>query len=248
MKRLILALAAALTAFPAHAIDKIYSPYVDAGEWELEYFGHRSNDSDRSKDNAQTHEFSVEHGVNDWWQTELYGIWSKDAGENVDFEAVEWENIFQFTEKGEYWLDTGATLAYEWTPESSEPDTIEARFLVAKDIGETSHVFNLLLEKEVGSGPKESLEAGLFWSSRYNLNPYFQPGFEIQSELGKVSDAGEFDTQEHYIGPVAYGTIPFEMEGNKIEGLQYRAGYLFGFSNGASTGQAVLQLEYELEF
>ena len=60
MKRLLLSSVAAIAAFPAFAVDKIYQPYVDAGEWEVQYFGARSVDNKSAKDNAQVHEFSVE--------------------------------------------------------------------------------------------------------------------------------------------------------------------------------------------
>lgn len=248
MKRFFLFIAATLTAYPALAVDKIYMPYVEAGEWEIEYFGHRSVDDDGAQNNAQVHEFSVEHGVNDWWQTELYGIWQKEPDNGVSFDAVEWENIFELTEPGKYWADVGATLAYEWTPDGDQADAIEARLLFAKSFGKTINVLNLALEKEIGGGTQDDLEAGLLWSTRYDYSPYFQPGFEIQSEFGEVNDHASFDSQEHYIGPVAYGVIPFEHEGNKIEGLEYRLGYLFGASHAASDGQVVLQLEYELDF
>lgn len=248
MKRFWLGGVAALAAWPAFAVDKIYQPYVEAGEWEVEYFGARSVDNKSAKDNAQVHEFSVEHGVNDWWQTELYGIWQKEAGDSVSFDAIEWENIFEFTEPGTYWVDTGATLAYEWTPDGDQADAVEARLLFAKNIGSTINVLNLVVEKEIGGGTRDDLEAGILWSTRYDYAPYFQPGFEIQSEFGEVNDHASFDDQEHYIGPVAYGTIPFEMEGDEVEGLEYRLGYLFGASNAASDGQVVMQLEYELDF
>ncbi|PZP84620.1 MAG: hypothetical protein DI582_08260 [Azospirillum brasilense] len=248
MKKLALCMLAGMCASPAFAVDKIYMPYVDAGEWELEYFANRSVDDDGALNNAQAHEISLEHGVNDWWQTEVYGIWQKDPGNNLSFDAVEWENIFELTKPGEYWADMGATIAYEWTPDSDQADALEARLLFAKPIGNTINVLNLAIEKEVGAGTQDDLEAALLWSTRYNYSPYFQPGFEIQSEFGEVNDPSSFEDQEHYVGPVFYGTIPFEDEGDEIEGLEYRVGYLFGASSEASDGQVVLQLEYELDF
>lgn len=249
MKRFLTGFAAFLAASPAYAVDKIYIPYVEKGEWELEYFGRRSVDSDGSKDNAQQHELSLEYSPTDWWQTEAYTIFQKEPGDNIQFNALEWENIFQFTKPGEYWVDTGASIAYEWTPEGGEADALEMRLIFAKHTGKTFHILNLSGEQAVGAGAHDAFEAGLSWSSRYELTPYFQPGFEFHNEFGEVNDISSFSDQEHYIGPVAYGTIPFETEedGN-IEGLQYRVGYVFGFGHNSSDGQAVMQLEYELDF
>lgn len=244
MKKLFLLAACVSFANPAFAVDKIYDPYVKKGEWEAEYFGHRSIDGDRNKDNAQGHEVSVGYGVTDYWKTEFYGIWDREPGNGgTKFDAVEWENIFQLTGKGEYWLDAGASLAYEWTPESDHADAVEARLLLAKDWGKTHHVLNLMAEKDVGAGPKDGLGAALLWSSRYRYSRYFQPGFEVQLESGDIEhDDVSFNDHEQYAGPVAYGKLPIG------EGLGYRAGYLFGLTDDSADGQALLQLEYELEF
>lgn len=248
MKLRISALAAGLlaTASPAYAIDKLYTPHVDQGEWEVEYFGTASHDNDDTKDDAQKQQLSVGYGVTSFWKTELYSKFEKEPQDHLTFDAWEWENIFQFTKPGEYWIDSGASLAYEWTPQSNRADKIEARLLLSKDIGRTSHILNLIAEKEVGSGPKDRLEGGFIWSSRYLYSEAFQPGFEINSEVGELSRTGKFDDQEHYVGPVIYGKLPLGDEAD--EGLGYRAGYLVGVSDAAADGQFVLQLEYELEF
>ncbi|MBI3419283.1 MAG: hypothetical protein HY053_04030 [Proteobacteria bacterium] len=232
-------------ATPAHAVDKLYSPYVEQGEWELEYFGSRSVDAQGGKDDAQKQQFSMGYGVTEHWRTEVYAKYEKEPQKNLAFDAYEWENIFQLTEQGEYWLDAGASLAYEWTPQSHRADTVEARLLLAKDFDETSHLLNIILEKDVGSGPKADLEGALIWSSRYDYNSFFQPGFEINSDFGELKHARHFKDQEHYIGPAAYGKIPLKMFG-QFDALKYRVGYLFGVSDAANQGQAIAQLEYEL--
>lgn len=248
MKRFLLSASLMLVGFPAFAVDKLYTPYVEANEWEVEYFGHRSVDSDGTKDNAQGHQLSLGYGVNDWWQTEIVGIVERDPGGSTGFHSAEWENKFQLTKKGEYWLDVGGLVAYEWTPESGAPDNLEAQLLLAKKTGDFFHLVNVVAEKEVGDGESGSISTGMVWSSRYHLNDYIEPGFEYQGEFGEINDSGSLSDHEHYVGPMLYGTIPIEHEGDEIEGLSYRAGYLFGISGPASNGQAVLQLEYGLDF
>lgn len=230
------------------AAKKLYTPYVTPGELELEYFGSRSIDNDDSKDNEQKQQFSIGYGVNEWWKTELYGKFEREAEDHLTFDEWEWENIFQFTERGKYWLDVGAALAYEWTPQSNRADTVEARLLLAKDFEQTSHILNIIAEKNVGSGPKEGLEGKLLWSSRYNYNRYFEPGFEIESDFGELEETGSFDDQKHYIGPAAYGSIPLHFITNRADAIGYRVGYLFGVSDAASDSQAIVQLEYEMHF
>ena len=239
--------AASFAAFPAHSADKLYSPYVKQGEWELEYFGTRNVDSDANKDDAQKQQFSIGYGVTERWKTELYAKYNKGAQQDLVFDAYEWENIFQFTERGENWVDVGGSLAYEFTPQEKTPDKIETRLLLAKDLDKTSHAFNLIFEKDIGDGPKAALEGKLIWSSRYNLSKYFEPGFEISSDLGELKNFDKFDQQDHYVGPAAYGKIPLGFAG-QFDAIKYRIGYLFGVSTAASEGQSMAQLEYELRF
>lgn len=237
-----------LAASPAYAVDKLYYPYVEQGEWELEYFGSRSVDADTGKDDLQKQQFSVGYGVMEYWRTEVYAKYQKEPQDNLAFAAYEWENIFQFTERGEYWIDVGGSLAYEFTPQSNRADTVEARLLLAKDFYDTSHTLNLKLEKDIGAGPKAGLEGELLWSSRYtSLSEYFEPGFEIDNNFGELKHVGHFSQQEHYIGPAAYGKIPLTVAG-QADALKYRVGYLFGVSGAASAGQALAQLEYEIHF
>lgn len=237
----------ALAPLPAYAVNKLYSPYVEQGELELEYFGSRSVDGQAAKDDAQKQQFAIGYGVTNYWLTEIYAKYKKAPQENLAFDSWEWENIFQLTERGEYWLDVGASLAYEYTPQSNSADAIEARLLLAKDIEDTSHVLNIKLEKQVGAGPKDGLEGALIWSSRYNYSPMFQPGFEINSDFGELERTGPFKDQEHHIGPAAYGKIPLNFT-DRADALKYRIGYLFGISDAASQGEAVFQVEYELHF
>lgn len=231
----------------ANAATRLYSPYVTPGELEIEYFGSRSVDGDNSKDNKQKQQFAIGYGVNEWWKTELYAKFEKEPQDNLKFDEWEWENLFQLTERGEYLVDVGATIAYEWTPQSDRADNVEARLLLAKDIDKTTHLLNVIAEKNVGSGPKDGVEGKLLWSSRYSYSRYFEPGFEIESDFGELENSGSFDEQKHYIGPAAYGKIPLNFT-SRADGLKYRVGYLFGVSDAANDGEAIAQIEYELHF
>ncbi|MBS0267270.1 MAG: hypothetical protein JSS02_35425 [Planctomycetes bacterium] len=236
-----------MSAAPAFGADKLYYPYVTRGELEVEYFGSRSNDSDSSKDNAQKRQVSIGYGVTDWWKPEVYGNFEREPGGKVTFDAWEWENIFQLTNPGQYWLDLGASIAYEYTPQTARPDTIETRLLLAKDVGQLSHVLNVIVEKDVGSGDKADLESTVLWSSRYRWFGYFEPGIEISSDFGELRHSGSFDDQKHAIGPFAYGKIPLGLT-DRADGLKYRVGYLVGVSQAAPSGEASAQLEYEVHF
>ena len=239
---LLVSCSAAMIGSNALAAVTLKTPYVTEGELEIEYFLSRTNDD------SQRHKTGVGYGVNDFWFVELEGDFRKSEGNHLRFNYLEVENKFQLTERGEYWLDVGANIGYEWTPRTNVADTLKGIFILAKDVGKTSHIVNFVGEKNVGSGPRDSLEGELLWSSRYRYSTYFEPGFEIFSEFGELKNTGSFNEQEHSIGPAAYGKIPLGLTKDHADGLKYRAGYLFGVSDAAADGDAFVQLEYELHF
>jgi len=222
----------------AHATKKVYSPIVEGGELEFEVRGGVDFDHRASKDGKQKYKYAVGYGVNDRWFTEFYGEIEKGA-ENSQFEfaALEWENRFQLTEQGQYWIDTGLYFSYEVSFEDDKADKIEGKFLLEKEIKSFTHTANIIFEKQVGGDSEKETEGELAWGSRYRWEKYFEPGFEFHSEFGELNAGKSFDEQEHLVGPVCYG---------KIKNFKYDLGYLFGISNDAPDGMLKWIVEYEI--
>lgn len=237
----------AATTRDAQAGFKVYAPYVEEGELEFEYRPSVTVDGDPAKDNEQKHLLGIGYGVNSWWFTEVYAEWEREAGpgEETKFEAFEWENRFQLTEPGEYWADFGLLVEYERTDDNKAPDKIEFALLFAKDLGQFDATYNLIFEKQVGSGASDDLELAQAFQLKYRLDKAFEPGVEVYNEFGAIGDMPGFDGQKHYIGPVATGVIPLNDSGLK---LKYNAGYLFGVSDEAEDGvvKAIVELEVPL--
>jgi hypothetical protein len=228
----------------AQATKKVYSPYVEKGELEFEFRGQYDIDERASKDNLQKYLYAVGYGVTDHWFTEFYGESertknSADEDLNFKFTALKWENRFQLTERGKYFVDVGAYLEYEASFENKHPDNIEAKLLLAKSLGKTQHRLNLTLEQNIGRHPGEDLVGGLAWSSRYELKEWFQPGFEWHSDFGEIGQTVAFRDQRHQFGPVFYGEIGH---------FEYDVGYLFGMSDAAPKGEIKWILEYMFKF
>jgi hypothetical protein len=229
-----------MTNTPAFALDKIYSPNVVKGEFEMEYFGTRSFDKDHDKNNIQKHEISVGYGVTDYWQPELYVIFEKNPDESAEVTGYEFENRFQLAQQGQYWVDPGLLLAYTHAQNAGTADELELKLLLEKKTGSVLNRANIGIGQEIGSDAKGGPERSILWSSRYVYNTYFAPGFEVQSNFGKASEANNFKNQEHYAGPAAYGNI--------ARNMKYEAAYLFGVSNAAANSAARLLVEYEIHF
>ena len=71
---------------------------------------------------SSTQEF--EYGVNSFWRTELELEQERDAGpgQSIHFSQVTWENILQFTERGERWIDSGFFFEFGKTTLADTPE------------------------------------------------------------------------------------------------------------------------------
>ena len=238
---------AAATTRDAQAGGKVYSPYVEMGELEIEYRPSVSIDGDDAKDNAQKHPLGVGYGFTDWWAVELYAIWQREPGSNepTPFEAFELENRFQLTERGEYWADVGLLVEYERTDSGSSPDELAISLLAAKELGKFTATYNLEFAREIGNGAPDDVALAQRIQLKYRLDPEFEPAIEVFSEFGPIDAIPGFNSQAHYVGPVATGVIPLNDSGLK---LKYNAGYLFGVSDEAADGvvKAIVELEIPL--
>ncbi|HEU5047529.1 MAG TPA: hypothetical protein VFT64_06775 [Rickettsiales bacterium] len=226
----------------AHAIDgKVYSPDVVKGEAEIEYAGTDTFDSDKSKNAIQEHQFSVGYAPTDFWATEVYfATFERGPGQPIDYTANEFENIFQLTPQGKYWLDAGILASYHFAAKADAADSVELKLLLQKDIGPITAIANIGAEREVGSHAEAGNDISSAINARYRWKDYFQPGLELQSGYGKLGDRASYNQQEQYLGPIAYGQI--------IPGLKYEAGYFAGISTASASSAMRLKLEYEMFF
>jgi hypothetical protein len=226
----------------ALATKKVYSPHVVKGEFELEYRGGVDFDDNAKKDGKEKHKTAVGYGATDWWFTELYVARFEKANNNADleYEGLEWENRFQISEPGAWWVDLGLYVAYEFAVEDEHSDKIESKLLLEKEMNRFVHKANLILESEVGGDSEEALEGGVAWSTRYLLKEYFEPGVEWHGEFGAFEDDLSWDEQKHLLGPVIYGKIG--------DHVKYDVGYLFGVSDAAPQGELKWVVELEWHF
>ncbi len=236
---LVLLAAAAITS-SAHATKNVTSPYVVKGELELETkTGITQDDDNAEQDGAWQQKASVAYSFTDSVQLEVEGeVENEGDDDNTNFTALSLEGKVQLTEPGQYWLDVGIKGEYEFNTQDG-PDEIEAKLLLAKDMGKFTHRANIILSREVGNDSNGDTEAGFAWSSRYKLDPKFEPGFEVHSSFGAINHHEGFDEQDHRAGPVVYG---------KFGPVKYDVGYLFGLSDNAPDGTFKAILEYERYF
>ncbi len=233
-----------LNAPRSEATQKVYSPYVEKGELELEARSHIDSDSDKSKDNARSDVYELGYGITSWWFSSAALEYERVPGQPLRHSATTWENIFQLTEPGKYWLDAGLYVEYENTTDHSAPNKLETKLLLEKVTGRIANTANIILEREVGGGASNDVALSYAWRTKYKMMPEFEPGIELYGDLGTLDNARLNSAQNAQLGPVIAGKYSL---GGRSK-IAYEAGYLFGLNSASPDGSIKWQLEYEYVF
>jgi hypothetical protein len=232
------------TAWPADL--KVYSPYVNAGEFGIEARGNVAFDNDEQRDGAENQRYEIEYSVNDTWHTALVGeLERENADDALVYEASAWENIFQFMSERTDWLAAGLYLEYEVPDDADASDKVELKVLLEKSFDPITVRLNPILEKELGAHAEEGLEFDYAWQARWRLHPMFEPGIEGFGSIGEINNTNAPDRQRHQIGPAVFGEVELAGFGE----IEYEFGYQFGLTDeGSPDGAVKWLLEYEYKF
>ena len=229
----------------ARADFQVRYPTVEYGELEFEHNGSTTFDKPNSgRSNDQSYTNSIGYGVTPWWMVELEGEWAAPPGQNLYFDALTLENIFQLTETGEYWADLGFFAELSHGMRRGDPDSVTFGPIAQKEIGNTLHTINVFFGKEFGQGASDATELQLAWQSRWRFHPLIEPGFEYYGDVADLAHPGKIADQEHRIGPGLFGEYGFPPNGK----LKYEVAYLFGLTRGTEKGAVRWKLEYEAHF
>ena len=210
-------------------IDKIYHPYVDALEKELEF---RATAQDRQpglETPAQLYQLALGRSFGPRWFGELYVIGARSRDGNVDVEAYELELKRQLTEQGEFAADWG--LLFEYESESEEDiQEVTVGILAEREFGRWSGTANLLVIGEWGGAIRDELETALGLQARYRHSPLFEPALELY--------AGQ---DSRGLGPALLGAVNVGTR----KTLRWEAGVIFGLDDKSPDTTFRLLLEFE---
>lgn len=156
-------------------IGKVYSPYVEPMETEIEWFGFFQDSAEGS---FQRYKFGVGKSLNEKWFAEVYMITGDVDDGRLDVNAVELEAKRQLTEQGEYNQDWGLLFEYEEDLDYSNREFSTA-LLVAKDMGRWTATSNIFAIYQWGSDRSDDLEAAVSSQLRYRYREKFEPGIEL---------------------------------------------------------------------
>lgn len=212
----------------------VYAPYVTASQNEVEVRGYRVGDARPDLGGSSAAELSIAHGFNSWWKAELYLAEYQQAPDTPSgFQGYEFENTFQLTPPGRYWVDLGLLASYERNTAANTPDAVEFGPLIEKTVGRFAHTVNLIWEKQIGSGASGNYEFRYSYSGTYTVSQAFRPGLEA---YGRPAD------RAYQAGPIMAGE--FNLPGTTSD-LEYRVGVVFGINAAAPRQTWLAQLEYE---
>ncbi len=212
----------------------VYFPYVIATQTEVELRGYRYGDARADLDGTRAAEFSIAHTFTSWWKPELYLTkYEKAPGAGGQLVGYEFENTFQLTQPGGYWLDLGFLASYEHKTPAGSHDAIEFGPLLAKTVGRFIHTANLIWEKQVGAGAAGKYEFRYSYSGTYAVSTVFRPGLEA---YGRPAD------HAYQAGPIVAGE--WHLPGT-TGNLEYRVGVVFGLNAAAPRRTWLARVEYE---
>lgn len=214
----------------------VYSPNVVRGENELEARGHSSWGTGE-EGSVQELRLAFARGLTGFWATELYLTSEQEAGGGLEVHEVEWENRFQLTPQGKYWLTAGLLTEIEY----ERGGQYEVKFgpILSKDFGRFTTLLNVLFAHEYGNDAESGVELSYRARLEYRWQPAFSPLIEAYGE--PVGRTGAWGEPHNQIGPGFTGELGL----GAGESLHYGAVVLFGLSAAAPDTTLVLRMEYE---
>jgi hypothetical protein len=249
-----LALALLLAAAPAARADfKVVTPDVNKGELAVESIGDAGFDPNRAVSGERSYTSEFEYGLTNWWQAELEGEFNRAPGPGQDtyFNQLTLENTFQFTERGEYWLDAGFFAEYGQAMLRNTPNETTFGPVLRKDFWGTSTTLNLFLEKDLGqyaSGRpvfQYAIESRFeVWTMQLGRHVAVEPGIQIYGQPGPFGHFASWSQQDERAGPQLFGKI-FDIGPGTLE---WNGGVLFGLTRDVPRTTLRWQAEYEIHY
>lgn len=210
-------------------IDKVYHPYVEPLERELEWRVTAQDSQPGVGDDLWLHRLAFGQAIGERWFGEIYLVGEQSDDESLNLQAYEFELKRQLTEQGEYWADWGLVMEME---KRVGEDVWEAGagLLMEKEIQNWSLAVNLFLAQEWGADIADEIESSLTAQLRYRHARYLEPALELYS--------GE-DTRG--IGPAMLG----DWNLGQRRTLHWEAGIIFGLDESSPNQVTRFLLEYE---
>ncbi|CAA0082258.1 Uncharacterised protein [Zhongshania aliphaticivorans] len=210
-------------------VDKVYDPYVQLLETEIEYRAIAVHDNVDGLDGQIVHRLGVGRALNDRWAGEIYLIGSEDENSGLQLTAYELEAKWQLTEQGEFDNDYGILFELERERVDSIWE-VSSTLIIVRELGKWVNTANVSLIYERSGGLNNEIETALSLQSRYRYSSALEPALEFYSG----QDA-------RGIGPLLTGMQRLGLQNQ----LRWEAGAIFGLGSDSPDLSIKLLLEYE---
>jgi hypothetical protein len=237
----------------ARADFKVWTPDVNKGELAVESVGDAGFDANPDKTGERSYTAEIEYGFTKWWQSELEFEFERDAGAGqvTRFSQLTSENLFQFTERGEYWLDAGFFAEYGQALLRGAASETTFGPVLRKDFWGLSNSINLFVEKDLGNHASGRAQLLYAWETRIDawtltVGRHFavEPGLQYYGQPGQFGHFARWSAQDNRAWPQLFGKI-FNIGPGTLE---WNGGLLFGLTAGVPAITPRWQLEYEIHF
>jgi len=210
------------------AVDRVYDPYVQPLETEIEWRSVLQFDDEQP--DREKHALGFGRSLSERWAMELYLVGSRVGDESLQADAFEMEFQWQITEQGEYAFDWGALFEVERNTDENIWE-VSTSVLAARDLGRWTNTVNLGVVYEWGSGVDSEFESLLRLQTRYRLREEIEPALELHL----AQDVS-------VLGPTLSGLLRLG-PGKK---LRWDAGVFFAIKE--NSPDQVIKLNFEYEF
>jgi hypothetical protein len=207
---------------------RVYQPYVEQGERELEY---GATLRDLGGEDVLLQRVGVGYAWSDKIFTEVYLLNELVDHQGETLKGYEFETKWQITEQGEYWADWGLLFEAGGARDIDRRELAVA-LLWAKELGSRwVATANTFVEYEYGDDVEAEVETALRAQFRYRYSAAFEPALEVY-----------LDDQDWAAGPALMGVQ--KLGGRKQ--LRWEFGLLLALDS--QTPDTNLRMGLEFEF
>lgn len=144
------------------------------------------------------HQVEIEYGLTDNWDISLYQMWNQSYGTNstsaFKYEGFKIRSRYKLFKSGEFIVDPLLYVEYIRNADISQPDVLEGKLVLAKDIGKVNVAYNQIVKQELDGDAEAEHEYAA--GANYDLSPGFSAGLEAK---------GNYSEDKHAAGPVVSG-------------------------------------------
>lgn len=209
-------------------IDRVYHPYVDQGEREIEYgvLWRNITNSPVALERA-----GIGYAWSEYWFGEIYLLKESFTHEAQKIQGYEAEIKWQITDQGEYWADWGLLIEAGSTRDINRHEFATGLLMEKEITANWISTWNFIAEYEFGNDIKDEFETALRAQFRYRFSPAIEPALEFY-----------LDDQDWAAGPALTGLQKI----SATKKICWEMGWLFGLD--AETPTNNLRIGIELEF